>query len=70
MYICDNISLGSSDNDKWFRQMLKRKYKKKTHFMINKHFSKNRAIYDKMWYSGTGHRGQYNTARTLWILDT
>ena len=32
-------------------------------------FSENRTVYGTVWYSQTGHRWQYKTARALCMLD-
>jgi hypothetical protein len=71
MYIYDNISLNSSLNETFFQRKFVEKIK--THFMLNKFSSENRAVYEIMWKKYCRAKqatdGQYNTAHALCMLD-
>jgi len=67
--ICNNISLNSSNDDKWFRQNLQRISK---HILyVLKRFLENLVVSEmwKIWYRRTVHRWQYNTAHALCMFD-
>ena len=70
IYIYENISLSSSQNEKCSKAVKK---KIKTHFMFSNIFPKivvfMNNVERKKKHSRTGHRWSYNTAHALCMLD-
>ena len=70
MYVYNNMSLNSSQNEKRFRQKLWRQWKHT--LCVKRIVVENRAVYEILWkrmVKQTGHRWQYNTAHACYMLD-
>jgi hypothetical protein len=70
IYIYDNISLSSSEDNKFCRESCREN--PSTNFMFHITFPEVvpfMRLCGKMWYSQTHHRRQYNTTHALCMLD-